>query len=588
MNQQALPYSAVRDQKTMSDLVGEQVLCASVSRANGVIHYCMNPELEGKTLNCIGKQITDDSISETAFITQSDDGEIYLSSSTPLFADGKYLGMLHQKIDTSRTLSEKKWITSVFVTGDLLCILLTTLVGAFLVRRLTMPRIIASIDCLQTVADGDYSARITNIKVKDELGLLEEGINTTIQCLDERQAEEFKIAEELKIAKESAENASRSKSQFLANMSHEIRTPMNGIIGMSQLMEDTPLTAEQTDYIQTISLSAKNLMAIINDILDLSRIEIGQFSLKSEAVNIPVLLDELHKFFTPAVGSKGLSLHIVCDETVPNAVLTDEGCLRQVLINLMANALKFTHKGHVKVTVHCAKKTEENCLLEFQIEDTGIGISEEAQKIIFHEFTQADSSHTREYGGTGLGLSISHRIVEKLGGKLRVSSERGKGSTFSFSITFPLAESIEESPSAADLSEPPPDNNSLQKILHILLVEDNQLNRKVVLKMLEKEECKIDVAVNGKDALSKLKLTAPIEERPKYDLILMDIQMPVMDGLLATAEIRKHDTQVPVIALTAHAMKGDREKFITAGMNDYLPKPIQRQELITLLNRHAR
>ena len=190
MNQQALPYSAVRDQKTMSDLVGEQVLCASVSRANGVIHYCMNPELEGKTLNCIGKQITDDSISETAFITQSDDGEIYLSSSTPLFADGKYLGMLHQKIDTSRTLSEKKWITSVFVTGDLLCILLTTLVGAFLVRRLTMPRIIASIDCLQTVADGDYSARITNIKVKDELGLLEEGINTTIQCLDERQAEE--------------------------------------------------------------------------------------------------------------------------------------------------------------------------------------------------------------------------------------------------------------------------------------------------------------------------------------------------------------------------------------------------------------
>jgi len=363
---------------------------------------------------------------------------------------------------------------------------------------------------------------------------------------------------------------------------------MNGIIGMSQLMEDTPLTDEQADYIQTISLSAKNLMAIINDILDLSRIEIGQFSLKSEAVNIPVLLDELHKFFTPAVSSKGLSLHIVCDEAVPDAVLTDEGCLRQVLINLMANALKFTHKGHVKVTVHCAKKTAENCHLEFQIEDTGIGISEEAQKIIFHEFTQADSSHTREYGGTGLGLSISHRIVEKLGGKLRVSSERGKGSTFSFSATFSLTESTDKSETETDFPEPSPDNNLSRKALHILLVEDNQLNRKVVLKMLEKEGCKIDVAVNGKDALSKLKLTAPIEERPKYDLILMDIQMPVMDGLLATAEIRKHDPHVPVIALTAHAMKGDREKFITAGMNDYLPKPIQRQELITLLNRYAR
>lgn len=589
MNQQALPYSAVRDQKIMSDLVGEQVICASVSRADGTIHYCMDPKNEGLTLDCTGRTFDQNLSSEVALIKRSEDGIKYLYLSIPLVSDGTYLGMLHQKIDTGHTASKKRRIVSIFFTGDLLCILLTTLVGAFLVRRLTMPRIIASIECLQSVADGDYSARIARIESKDELGLLEQGINDTIQRLDKRQAEDKQLHSELKIAKESAENASQSKSQFLANMSHEIRTPMNGIIGMSQLMEDTSLSVDQADYIQTISASAKSLMSIINDILDLSRIEIGQFSLKEEPVNIAVLLDELHKFFTPAVSSKGLSLYIDCGGDIPEAIRTDEGCLRQVLINLMANALKFTHKGHVKVSVHCSEKTEKCCLLEFHIEDTGIGISEEAQKIIFREFTQADGSHTRKYGGTGLGLAISRRIVDKMGGALTVTSEPDHGATFSFSATFPLAKPVKEpvAKKPIDIPEQPPLNNSLNHKLRILLVEDNQLNRKVVLKMLEKEDCAIDVAVDGQDALDKLQLTTPADPRPVYDLILMDIQMPVMDGLLATAAIRKHNRDVPIIALTAHAMKGDREKFIAAGMNDYLPKPIQRQDLIAILNRHS-
>jgi signal transduction histidine kinase/ActR/RegA family two-component response regulator len=576
MNQQALPYSTARDRTALSNLVGANVLCASVSRADRRIHYCTDPAREGTYRTCANDPASRKN-HEKAFC---------LHSTTSLFAEDKYLGELHLKIDTSDAELEKRKVAAVFLTGGLLCILLTTLAGAFLIRRLTMPRIKSSIECLRTVATGNYKARIEQADSRDELGLLERGINNMVQRLDDRQAEDARLNIELKNAKESAESASKSKSEFLANMSHEIRTPMNGIIGMTQLMEDTSLTAEQADYIQTIAASAKNLMSIINDILDLSRIEIGNFSLKNEPVCIHDLLNELHKFFTPAVQTKGLSLHIEGADAVPETVLTDEGCLRQVLINLIANAIKFTHKGHVKVSVRCAGKTAADCTLEFDVQDTGIGISKEAQKIIFREFTQADGSHTRKYGGTGLGLSISRRIVEKMGGELTVSSEPGHGATFSFRVTFPMDRSAPQKHAPAE--QPSPQTGyTLTRALRVLLVEDNLLNRKVVLKMLEKEGCLIDVAGNGQDALEKLYLTAPPDRRPVYDMILMDIQMPVMDGLQATAAIRRFDKIVPIIALTAHAMKGDREKFIEAGMNDYLAKPIHREELQAILNRYT-
>ncbi len=531
--------------------------------------------------------------------------EAYLTLFKGIILDGETIGTICLRSDLQPMYAMLKDKTATIIGVVLLVSLAAYLVSSRLQAIISRP-ILSLAGVAKVVSeDKDYSTRASK-QSNDEVGLLIDSFNEMLEQIERRDAALVGVNEELEVrvrqrtadltamnrelqdsveranllAKE-ATQASEAKSQFLANMSHEIRTPMNGIIGFTDILADENLGDQQREYVNIIRNCGRELLVLINDILDFSRIEANKLEAEIASCSLAELLNAVESFMRPKAEEKGLEFKVLESAGLPSQIRTDPLRLRQCLVNLVGNAIKFTQAGHVYINILVQEEAGEPYIC-FNVEDTGIGIPQDKQKTIFEAFTQADGSYTRKYGGSGLGLTITKRLAEILGGRLTVISKEGEGSTFS--LTLPIGVDTRDN-SFLDRHNlvqelRAEDESATSKFSgRVLVAEDTLTNQVLVELLLKRLGLDVTIAADGIEAVDKA-LSGD------FDLILMDIQMPKMNGYEATRALREKGLATPIVALTAHAMKGDDKKCIESGCDDYLSKPIDRQKLLDVISKY--
>jgi signal transduction histidine kinase/DNA-binding NarL/FixJ family response regulator len=478
--------------------------------------------------------------------------------------------------------------TLILTNGAIACALLgLTLLALHLAAR-PLERMTS---LMQSFSAGALEAPVPFTERRDEIGRMARALevfrDNAIErknaeaSLQRRSAELVDLNEDLRRARDAADTANRIKSEFLASMSHEIRTPMNGVIGMVHMLKHTPLSADQRDKLMTLESSAKGLLSLLNDILDISKIEAGRLDLNMAPFAVRDLIEDLAALWRPSALSKRLTLSYEIDAGVPAVLIGDAARIGQVLANFLGNAIKFTHQGGIAVKVAAAQIRDRRYAVTIAVKDSGIGIDRAVQQRLFQKFTQADASMTRRYGGTGLGLAICRELTHLMGGDVGVDSEPGQGSTFWMRLELLIADNIPETQDELRASDRELLSQTGSRPLTLLVAEDNVINQKVICAMLESVGHRTEIAADGIEAVAAV-------QRDRFDAVLMDVQMPNMDGIMATREIRALGgtyADLPIIALTANAMAGDRERYLAAGMNAYVSKPVEPDMLSLALRR---